>query len=384
MGNYDSILKEKKKYKEPVPVHHSKFTKYFIISFLLILIILVVSYVFYYNTVLSAKNIFYSNIVKFVDSYRFCLDGVNFNSLGDQYAATGTLNIEDYTYDYKIVRDADLFRIDLVKGDNSYSNINIVDKKYVKLSSFKEEYVLLEANNYFNLYRNFMKNIENFSYENKANKSIYLEGYVPVVSANLVLSREDINSLFGTNLVSDDVEVILTFKNQALTNEVLSMKVVLNNKTKNTRDVYNVVGNEISYTDNMGQVTKFVLSKKENDFKLSIYKNDSLYSVLVGGSLENSYKYTYQIIDALYTLNLVVSYNEDEVIYEFDSSIAEGEETVKKSAQATFKYQDVSALESNVTDVVDYNNLTKEEQEGMSKTEEEFFEVLRKFIDYYK
>lgn len=382
MENYDSILKEKKKYKEPTPVKRSWVTKYFIISFLLVLIILVISYVFYYNIILSTKNMFYSNIVKFIDDYRFCLDGVNFNALSDQYTALGDLKINDNSYDYKIVRKDDLFRIDLINGEEIYSNINISDKNYVSLSSFREGYILLEENSYFNLYRSFIKNIQNFAYEEKANKSIYLEGYVPIVSANLVLGKEDVNSLFGTNLIKDDVEVIFTLKNQALTNEIISMKLVFNNKTKNTRDVYNVVGNEISHTNNKGQVTKFVLVKNDTDFKLSIYKGDSLYSVLVGNSLEGNYKYTYQIIDELYTLNLVVKYDFDVIKYEFDSSIAKGEEIEKKSASASFKYQDLGDID--VSDAIDYSNLTKEEQDSFFKTEEEFLKILREFIDYYK
>ena len=56
MGKYDGILVKKKVYQDPV-VHHNRYTKYVLLSLLLLFLLLVGSYWVYYRTVLSFPNL---------------------------------------------------------------------------------------------------------------------------------------------------------------------------------------------------------------------------------------------------------------------------------------------------------------------------------------
>ena len=56
MSKYDKILKQEKVFREPI-VKKSKYTKYIIIYCLLFTMLLITSYIIYYNTVLSPISI---------------------------------------------------------------------------------------------------------------------------------------------------------------------------------------------------------------------------------------------------------------------------------------------------------------------------------------
>ena len=66
--NYDSILKEKKVYEDYTPTH-PVFKKFMLLAIFLSLVIIVVSYVVYYNTFLNGETVFVNNVVRLIDNY---------------------------------------------------------------------------------------------------------------------------------------------------------------------------------------------------------------------------------------------------------------------------------------------------------------------------
>ena len=81
MTNYDSILKEKKNYEE-VKIEKNKKFPTFKITFLLTILILIISYVIYFMTVLTPNMIFFNDINIVFNKYKsifnsFDLDNIN-------------------------------------------------------------------------------------------------------------------------------------------------------------------------------------------------------------------------------------------------------------------------------------------------------------------
>ena len=77
--------------------------------------------------------------------------------------------------------------------------------------------------------------------------------------------------MFASTIINDDVEYILTFKNNALTEKMISGKLIVNNKTKNTRDVFVYKNKTLSLTNNNGNIKVSSDDKLENVIISHIY-----------------------------------------------------------------------------------------------------------------
>ena len=71
MSNYDSILKTKNTYKEDVVniENNKKKFPWFRIDFICIILLIVVSYIVYYNKVLTPDNIYLNDLKTVYDKY---------------------------------------------------------------------------------------------------------------------------------------------------------------------------------------------------------------------------------------------------------------------------------------------------------------------------
>ena len=102
---YDEILKEKPKYADPEPLI-SKKNKYFKISLLvgiiLSLIVILISYIFYYNIVLASESIILNNINKVVKKYNYIYSDIVPSYLDqNNYSIDSTISYNDRKYNYK-------------------------------------------------------------------------------------------------------------------------------------------------------------------------------------------------------------------------------------------------------------------------------------------
>ena len=206
MSEYDSILKEKKKKKEPIikvePPKKKKFPT-ISLSIISVIIALIISYIVYYNTILAQDKIIINNLNTLRKAYQNIFNNLNLDSFNND-------NIEGLiTYN----------------ETNNYSFIKDKDNYYLKTPSLNK-YINNKYATGVNI--NVDNILENVS-KDKYIKTFYLEGKVPVVQIDLVLERVELEKIIGMKLINE-YEAIITSRNHALTNEILSIKVVINNK----------------------------------------------------------------------------------------------------------------------------------------------------------
>lgn len=386
MSEYDKILKEKKKQDLDLP-QKEKIKKFpwFQLDVFFIILILVISYLIYYHTVLNPKNILITDTSKLIQKYQIIWNSLSLNSLNTDYFKTGTIQLEQDNYHYSIIRNADNLKFELTRNDHSLSYYQKETNRYIKLSTLEEDYIQLENNSYLNYFSKIKQNFDKNITEDKYIKKFYLDGTAPIIEVNLELKNEDIAQILNNNQLKDQYEVLISFKNNALTNDMTSMKITINNLTQNKRWVIIAEDGALFFSDGELKNLKFVLTQKEKDFTLKIYQNEVLYSVLTGVKQEENYQYIYQIIDKLYTLTLNKRVVENGLLYEFSSVIEENGETSKKSASISIENQNKIILEEDkIATFKQYDTLSKEEQEKYETSLNDMIGNLRQFIKEYK
>ncbi len=387
MDNYDSILKEKKTYDNDIVSvpKKGKFTKFFIIDVILVIICVFFSYLFYYCNILTSSNVFFNDINKFQTMGSMILKPLNIKFSDESYSLNGDLSFDNYQYQYDVIRDHNALKMSFsnqkhhliyyLDGSNSYTLFDtLVNHKYVKINH----------DNLFNAFVNLKSNFRNVISDDDFIKRFYLKGMTPIVEVNLVLNKEKIIQLLNSSAIKDDIELMFTFRNHAISNEIIDGKLVILNKSKNTRYVISLQGDSLKFTDNAGIVTEVVYQFNHSDFILKFNKNDNLYSIFTGTKKENSYVYSYQVIDKIYNLGLKVDYLNDKNDYQFSSNIKENGLSLEKSFHLSFSYRPDGVLEEDITSSVDYSSLKKEVREEFDSSIEEFLLPIRVFVNEYK
>ncbi len=383
MKEYDSILKEKKVYKDPEPIKHSKYTKYIIIYFVSLILILGISYFVYYQKILTGNNIFLEDANVLFTKYQSLFSPLQNILANDNYALEGNLELNNQNYQINLVRNQSKLRIDLSNQSQNHLSYYVENrKKYLQLSSFKEEYISLDSSSYFNILDTIKTNFQKYIQEEDYIKKFYLEEKLPIVEIDLVLTKDMISKILGFTF-DDDYEVMITLKNNAILNQLVSMKVVLNNQTTRSREVLNYHGNELDWVDVQGNTTKFILENNQQDFTLKIYQKEILYSVLTGTKAENTYQYVYQVIDEVYNINIKVSNDNGTLQYDFSSSKEEDGVTKSQTANLALKIQNNTSLEE-IHNIKKYNELTEEEKNSYNNSLEQIIDPLRQFVKEYQ
>lgn len=345
MNEYDSILKEKKKIEPIIEDATPKKKKFptFILSLISIILILIISYVIYYNTILAKQNIIINNITTLKKQYNNILNNLYLEELSNK-------NLQG----------------DIVIDNNqNYSFIKSKNNYYLKTPSL-EKYINNQTENNLNInITNHLKDIK----EAKYIKTFYLNEKTPIIEVNLILERTDLEKIIGKNLMNE-YEMLITSRNHALTNKIIELKIVLTDKITTKRKVITIENSTIHYKDENKDLT-FYVNIKNNDFNIKIYKNDNLYSVITGTEKISTYDYSYQIIDELYTINLSTRRELDKYIYEFNSSI----EDVKSTANLTITNQS-----NELEELVNFNDLTDSDKQ-LYQSEKN---ILLEFINKYK
>ena len=385
MADYNSILKEKKKYEEPIKENTGpKPFPWLKMDVFSIIIILIVSYIVYYINILTPELIFLNDLNTLTKQYETLLQPLNLDQFENDYNIEGIITIEEQEYNYEIVKNENKFKTSLSLDDNKLDYYATESTPYIKLSSFKEEYIKLSTNDYSNILSNLKDYFTNNLPKDKFIKKFYLNGTTPTVESNLHLTNEDILKALKLNNLENSYEVLFTFKNNAITNEIISMKITINNLNTQARSVITYENNLLYYKDD-NQSLELKLEQIDENFTLKISKEGTLYSVLTGSRLENSYKYLYQIIDKIYNISLTINNENNINSYEVESNIEKGESTINQKLMLTFQKQDDIILENTeIANALDYNKLTEEEQKQYQASLEELTGSLRQFIDKHK
>ena len=384
MAEYDSILKEKKKYEEPVKETGPKPFPWFKIDVILIILVLIISYIIYYIKILTPDQIFLTDLQKLTEKYQGIFEPLNLSQLDNNYNLEGLITLDDKEYTYSLVQNENIQKFSLSLNSDTLSYYNIENLQYLKLSSFQDNYIKLNTNNTFNIFHNLKDYLTNKIPKDKFIKKFYLNGTTPIVESNLVINNDDLKQALNLDTLEDSYEVLFTFKNHSITNEIISMKVTINNLTTSARKVILYENGSLTIKDDE-KTLKFQLEENADDFILKIYTDDTLFSVLTGTKQENSYQYTYQVIDKIYTITLKVSEESNTNRYELESKIEEDDIITNQKLTITYQYQNDIILEStDIAGAKNYGALTEEELTNYNSSLEEIIGDLRKFIDEYQ
>lgn len=408
--NYNEILKEKKVYEDPVVSHEHKFFKLSIfVAILITLIIIGISYLVYYNTILDSESIFLNNIQTLTSKYEIFYNNIKPNyNLSKSYTLEGNISIDNINYNYSFIKDNNKIKRTFQNNNNSIMYYYDSDLSYIKLSNLGDIYIEKDNNLYtieeyqnnlnsikdnfynyiydsifntspYNIY-NKLYNIDNHNKvinniktnfntnisSNKYLKKFYLENKEPIVEINLSLTTPDINSILENNnlQVKDNYNIVITMKNNAIDNSIKSIKVVINNKTKDTRSVITYQSDSIEFVDDDGNTTKYTLTKNSNVNYIKVYKNDILYSVLSLKIENNTNTYEYHIIDNIYNVKLTLDYNKTEYNYKLETNI----DNNLKNIEVSGTYKGEGALSEDIKNTINYNDLNINDQTIFDKS----------------
>ena len=178
--NYNEILKEKKVYKDPVVSHKHRFFKLSLLIGVLVAIIVVgISYLVYYNTILDSESIFLNNIVKLANKYSVVVDNINPNyDLSGNYTLDGNITMGDVNYTYSFVSDGGKLMRTFKNNDKSVTYYYDNDLSYINVSSLRDTYVevdnkLKTLDDYKSSIDDVQKNFYNFIYNSVFGSSPY-------------------------------------------------------------------------------------------------------------------------------------------------------------------------------------------------------------------
>lgn len=380
MGKYDAILKEKKVYQDP-QVHHSKYTKYVIIYFFSIFLVLGISYFIYYRTVLSFEQVLQNDFSVLKKQYANVFTSIIPKNVVSSSSLEGTIILEDSVYNYGILKEENGLQLELSNQDNYlYSKITSQDYS-LELGSFSRYGVVYSQDL---LYEDFVSRLKKKILEIKEIKSLYLEGNVPIVEFSFSLNEKDINDILGSNYLKDKYNIIVTIKNNALTNEIVSLKCAITNQENGSRSILEYKDKEIVYEVSKAKKYRLVMENKKKNFQLRIYENGELYSIFSGESSSYRYCYSYQVINKVYNLQLIIQEEKGGYSYSLNSSIEKNGETTEKTVKAVLRNGKNSLLEESDAKRINYQNLTSSEKEDFQKKLKEFLSSLEKLVHYYE
>ena len=384
MGNYDSILKEKKTYREEIPTKKNKVKKFpwLLLDIICLILILIISYIIYFQTILTPKNIFLNDLKIVSDKYTPIMKNLNIDQIiKDSYNSVGTITLNEQIYKFNLAKEKNIKKLDLSLNEQNLIYYEKENESYINLSTLNDTYYKLSNNNYSNILNNIKTYLKDTLKEEDFIKKFYLNKMI--VESNLVLDNSAIKKALNINS-KNTYEALITFKNNAITNEIISLKVVINNQITNKRFVIIYEDEVLTYKDDNKTLT-FKLEEKNKDFTLKIYQNNILYSVLAGTSSEKSYQYTYQIIDKIYNITLKTTSNANSYTYEVTSTIEEDKIIKNQTLELILNYQENSSFESiNLSNAINYNTLNEEEKNSYNIALDTIINPLRKFIQKYK
>lgn len=384
MGKYDTILKVKKEYPKKIQeeqTHHRHFSKYVIIYLFSIFLILGISYIFYYQTVLSFESVLQNDFFILKKQYTNVFHPIIPKNVISSSSLEGTLSLENTVYNYGILKEKGKIQLELSNQENYlYSKITSQDYS-LKLEKFSSYGLVFEQDI---LYQDLISRLKAKISQIKSAKNLYLEGNIPIVEFAFSLNEKDINDVLGSNILKDQYNIIVTIKNNALTNEFISFKSAITNQKTGQRSILEYKDKEMIYEVNKAKTYRFNIKNKKKDFQLRIYKNGELYSTFLGESSKYQYTYSYQVINKVYNLKFMIQEEKGGYSYELNSSIEKEGVTTEKTVKAVLRNGQNDLLEESTAKRRNYQNLSQEEKERFQNVLKDFLSPLEDLIHYYK
>ena len=378
MSKYDKILKQEKVFREPI-VKKSKYTKYIIIYCLLFTMLLITSYIIYYNTVLSPINIIKNDFTSLAKN----LENIYQNIIPSQIGTSleGTITSEKLNYNYGLIKEGNNYYLDLSTKDSSLQYQITPKITKTNLSTFQNNRITKENKIDYSKLKN---TLNTFLKEEKYIKTFYFDKKTPIVEINFTLTDNDINSLFHTTILKEKYNIIITLKNDALKNETKSIKVVVNNKTKNQRSTFEYQNQSLIYQNFKNEKYKFILVNNQKDFNMKIYKNEELYSILLGKSYEKSYTMTYQIINKIYNISLTKTEEKSLTTYKIVFKKEEEESKKEDTINIALNQASNTLKEETESKEKTYRSLNQSEKTEYNEKIKQFFAPLKELINEYR
>lgn len=384
LGKYDTILKVKKEYPKKIQeeqTHHRHFSKYVIIYLFSIFLILGISYIVYYQTVLSFESVLQNDFFILKKQYTNVFHPIIPKNVISSSSLEGTLSLENTVYNYGILKEKGKIQLELSNQENYlYSKITSQDYS-LKLEKFSSYGLVFEQDI---LYQDLISRLKAKISQIKSAKNLYLEGNIPIVEFAFSLNEKDINDVLGSNILKDQYNIIVTIKNNALTNEFISFKSAITNQKTGQRSILEYKDKEMIYEVNKAKTYRFNIKNKEKDFQLRIYKNGELYSTFLGESSKYQYTYSYQVINKVYNLKFMIQEEKGGYSYELNSSIEKEGVTTEKTVKAVLRNGQNDLLEESTAKRRNYQNLSQEEKEKFQNVLKDFLSPLENLIHYYK
>ena len=384
MGKYDTILKVKKEYPKKIQeeqTHHRHFSKYVIIYLFSIFLILGISYIVYYQTVLSFESVLQNDFFILKKQYTNVFHPIIPKNVISSSSLEGTLSLENTVYNYGILKEKGKIQLELSNQENYlYSKITSQDYS-LKLEKFSSYGLVFEQDI---LYQDLISRLKEKISQIKSAKNLYLEGNIPIVEFAFSLNEKDINDVLGSNILKDQYNIIVTIKNNALTNEFISFKSAITNQKTGQRSILEYKDKEMIYEVNKAKTYRFNIKNKKKDFQLRIYKNGELYSTFLGESSKYQYTYSYQVINKVYNLKFMIQEEKGGYSYELNSSIEKEGVTTEKTVKAVLRNGQNDLLEESTAKRRNYQNLSQEEKERFQNVLKDFLSPLEDLIHYYK
>lgn len=384
LGKYDTILKVKKEYPKKIQeeqTHHRHFSKYVIIYLFSIFLILGISYIIYYQTVLSFESVLQNDFFILKKQYTNVFHPIIPKNVISSSSLEGTLSLENTVYNYGILKEKGKIQLELSNQENYlYSKITSQDYS-LKLEKFSSYGLVFEQDI---LYQDLISRLKAKISQIKSAKNLYLEGNIPIVEFAFSLNEKDINDVLGSNILKDQYNIIVTIKNNALTNEFISFKSAITNQKTGQRSILEYKDKEMIYEVNKAKTYRFNIKNKKKDFQLRIYKNGELYSTFLGESSKYQYTYSYQVINKVYNLKFMIQEEKGGYSYELNSSIEKEGVTTEKTVKAVLRNGQNDLLEESTAKRRNYQNLSQEEKEKFQNVLKDFLSPLENLIHYYK
>ncbi|MBR3161806.1 MAG: hypothetical protein IKF19_03655 [Bacilli bacterium] len=402
-NKYDTILKEKKANEDTPKEHKHKYFKLAIFfGILLSLLVIIISYTIYYNTILDNESIFFNNIMKVKENYYPIYKDISFDyELDKDYLIEGNIDIGNDNYSYSFGKNGSKIKRVITSNDKNITYYFDGKDNYIKLSNLGDFYIkenvklndikyykdnIKEIKKDFNSYLynsildkssyelfNQIYNIDNLddiinninnNYKttitsNKYIRKVYLDNKTPIVEINLVLNKNDINNILGSNSgiqVNNDYQVNITMKNHAITNEIKEIKMIINNKTKKIRDVLTYNAKGINYTNSKNE--KYNIKYNLNKNNIEIKKNNVLSSVVQISAKSKTNIYTYKKINKIYTVGLSASKVNNKFEYDIETNI----ENIAKAIKISGEYKKGKVINENIEKVINLDSLNLEQQ----------------------
>lgn len=389
-NNYDSVLKEKKKYVDYVDDRPFIRKHLFIINVFALSILLLISFGIYFLTILSPQNIFLNDLNylnnKFYNLYKNLgindINNLNLNGnivleVNSNYDNTDDINlIKKLTFDYSL----------LEKEGNKYLSISNVDYPFSYLEKNNKAFLATsDMNVIYDTNTEKTKDINEISNSIDLTKQTFISDGKIVTNLSFEIDGNTINELLNSfskkyidilklfNIDFDNsAKYEFTFKNDIFTNNIISIKIV--KRSENNRGVLVINDNTFTYSDDNDNNYKATLNIKSNDFTFKFYNQEKLKFVISGKGNDNSYVYNYQVINVVDNAAIQIKKEKNKTVY-----------TINVKKEKEDKYLNILATINNDATSIDIDNLEflNNEFVSYSKLDEDTKKKLDDYIFKY-